>query len=106
MLQRDKAEDFMLSTGSINSVRDFVTMTFKAVGIETFSTGEGIDEKIINRENGKIIVQVNPEFYRPAEVDILYGNPTKAREILGWTAKTRLEELCRMMVARDLERNK
>ena len=106
MLQADKADTFVLATNRTQTVRDFVTMAFKAVGIELEFKGEAEDEVAINKATGETVVKVNPKFYRPAEVDLLIGNPQKAKDTLGWEAKCTLEELCAMMVKEDLRRNK
>jgi len=105
MLQADKPDTYVLATNRTETVRDFVTMSFKAAGIEIDWQGEGEDEIAVDRSSGKVIVKVNPKFHRPAEVDILIGNPKKASEELGWKPKTTLEELCSMMVEADLRRN-
>jgi GDPmannose 4,6-dehydratase len=106
MLQADKPDAYVLATGRTESVRDFVNMTCKATDIDIAWEGEGINEKGIDSATGKTIVQINPEFYRPAEVDLLIGSPEKAKKELGWEPKTTLEELCRMMLEADLERVK
>ena len=105
MLQADKPDTFVLATNRTESVRDFVKMAFKAIDVELEFQGVGEDEKAIDTKSGKTVVKVNPKFYRPAEVDLLIGNPQKAKEILGWEPKTTLEELCAMMVKADLKRN-
>jgi GDPmannose 4,6-dehydratase len=86
-------------------VRDFVTMAFKAAGIELVYSGSAENETATDKATGKVVVRVNPKFYRPAEVDLLIGNPEKAKRELGWEPKTNLEELCAMMVKEDLRRN-
>ncbi len=106
MLQSDKPDTFVLATNRTKSIRDFLTMAFKVVGIEIEFQGEGENEVAIDKATKKIIVKVNPQYYRPAEVDLLMGNPKKAKEKLGWEPKTSLEELCEMMVKADLRRNK
>ena len=106
ILQAESADTFVLATNRTETVRDFVSMAFKAAGFELFFDGSGEDEKGIDSNSGKILVKVNPRFYRPAEVDLLIGNPQKAKDILGWKPTTTLEELCTMMVLADLERNK
>jgi len=105
MLQADAPDTYVLATGRTESVRDFVTMACKAAEIEIGFEGEGQEERGIDTATGKTIVRVNPRFYRPAEVELLIGNPEKAKRELGWEAKTTLEELCRMMVEADLIRN-
>ncbi len=106
MLQVDEPDVYVLATNRTETVRDFVTMAFKAVGIELEFKGKDEDEVAIDVATGKTVVRVNPKFYRPAEVEMLIGNPAKAKEKLGWEAKTTLEELCAMMVEADLRRNK
>lgn len=105
MLQANEPDTFVLATNRTETVRDFVNMAFKAVDISLEWKGSGEDEKGICTKSGKTLVQVNPKFYRPAEVELLIGNPAKAKEILGWEPKTTLEELCAMMVENDLRRN-
>lgn len=106
MLQVDKADTFVLATNRTETVRDFVTMAFKAVDIELDWSGSEEQEVAIDKITGEVVVKVNPKFYRPAEVELLIGNPQKAKDILGWEPKTTLEELCSMMVEADLRRNK
>lgn len=106
ILQAESADTFVLATNRTETVRDFVSMAFKAAGFELIFEGSGEHEKGIDSNSGKILVKVNPKFYRPAEVDLLIGNPQKAKDILGWKPTTTLEELCTMMVLADLERNK
>ena len=105
MLQADKPDTFVLATNRTETVRDFVTMAFKAAGIELVFSGKDENEIATDVATGKVLVRVNPKFYRPAEVELLIGNPAKAKEVLGWEPKTTLEELCAMMVAEDLRRN-
>ncbi|RLA43793.1 MAG: GDP-mannose 4,6-dehydratase [Gammaproteobacteria bacterium] len=105
ILQAEKPDTFVLATNRTETVRDFVSMSCKAAGIEIEWQGSETDEVAIDLSSGKKIVQVNPKFYRPAEVDLLIGDPTKAREVLGWEAQTSLEELCAMMVEADMRRN-
>jgi len=105
MLQADKADSYVLATNRTQSVRDFVTMAFKGAGIEIEFNGTAENEVAINKATGKTVVKVNPKFYRPAEVELLIGNPQKAKDELGWEPKYSLEELCAMMVKEDLRRN-
>lgn len=105
MLQADEPDVFVLATNRTETVRDFVTLAFKAVDIELEWTGSGEQEQAIDTATGKVVMRVNPKFYRPAEVDLLIGNPQKAKDILGWEPKTSLEQLCRMMVDADMRRN-
>lgn len=105
ILQADKPDTFVLATNRTETVRDFVSMAFKAVGIELEFSGSEDNEIAIDKATGKVVVRVNPKFYRPAEVELLIGDPAKAKEVLGWEPKTTLEELCAMMVKEDLRRN-
>ncbi|MCL4490591.1 MAG: GDP-mannose 4,6-dehydratase [Nitrospirae bacterium] len=102
ILQQSEPDDFVLATGKTHSIREFLGLAFKEVGIEIEWEGEGVDEKGINKETGEILVQVDPKYFRPTEVDILLGDNTKAREKLGWSPKHTLKDLVRSMVAADL----
>lgn len=104
MLQAATPETYVLATQRTETVRDFVRMAFKAVGIELDFRGAGAAEQGVDARTGKVIVAINPRFYRPAEVDLLIGSAAKARAKLGWEPRTSLEELCRMMVEADLRR--
>lgn len=104
MLQVDIPDTLVLATGRTETVRDFVGLACKAVEIDVAWEGEGEAERGIDTETGKVIVRVNPHFYRPAEVDLLIGNPAKAKAVLGWEPHTKLEVLCQMMVEADLRR--
>jgi GDPmannose 4,6-dehydratase len=105
MLQADEPDTFVLATNRAETVRDFVTMAFKATDVTLEWKGKDEQEQGIETKTGKVLVQVNPKFYRPAEVKLLIGNPEKAKQQLGWEPKTTLEDLCRMMVTADLARN-
>ena len=103
MLQQDRPDDFVIATGVQHSVRDFCYHAFRHVGIELEFRGEGIDEKGIEKATGRVLVEVSPDFYRPTDVVNLWGDPTKAREQLGWNpAKTTFEDLVRIMVEHDM----
>lgn len=104
MLQVDTPDTFVLATGRTERVRDFVEMAFKAVDIKIAWQGTGIDELGIDTDTGKTIVSINSDFYRPSEVELLIGNPLKAKNVLDWQATTSLEELCAMMVKADVSR--
>lgn len=104
MLQAEKPDAYVLATGRTETVRDFVRMAFRAVGMELELKGQGENEIGVEVSSGKTVVRVNPRFYRPAEVELLIGSPEKARRELGWEPKTTLEALCRMMVEADLRR--
>ncbi len=105
MLQAPKPDTYVLATNRTETVRDFVTMAFKAADIELEFSGKDENEIAVDKASGKTVVRVNPKFYRPAEVDLLIGNPQKAKDELGWEPKCTLEELCAMMVKEDLRRN-
>jgi len=103
MLQQDQADDFVIATGESHSVREFCTLAFKEAGIELRWEGSGVDEKGIDVQTGKVLVEVDPKYFRPAEVEQLLGDPTKARTVLGWNPqKTSFEELVRIMVQHDM----
>ncbi len=104
MLQQDEADDFVLATGKTIPIREFVDLSFKEVGVEIQWSGEGINEKGKDKATGEIVVEVDPKYFRPTEVDLLIGDPSKAKEKLGWEATRTVEELCRDMVKADLER--
>ena len=106
MLQVDTPDTFVLATNRTETVRDFVRMAFKGAGIAVDFRGSAEDETAVDVATGKTVVRVNPKFYRPAEVDLLIGNPTKAKNVLGWAPHTTLEQLCQMMVEADLRRNR
>ena len=105
MLQVDEPDTYVLATNRTTSVRDFVTMSFKVAGIDLEYTGRAENETAFDAATGKTVMRINPRFYRPAEVDLLIGDATKAKQKLGWEPKTTLEELCKMMVDADLRRN-
>jgi len=105
MLQADEPDTYVLATGRTETVRDFVRMACKAAEIDVEFTGSNEAESAVDTQTGKTIVRVNPEFYRPAEVDLLVGDATKAAQNLAWSATTTLEGLCAMMVEADLKRN-
>lgn len=105
MLQADEPDTFVLATNRTETVRDFVSMAFKGAGIDVEFKGQDIDEVAVDTSTGKTVMRINPKFHRPAEVDLLIGNPEKAERILGWKPQTTLEQLCQMMVEADLKRN-
>ncbi len=104
MLQAESPETFVLATGRMQSVREFVQLAFAAADIALEWRGSGVEETGVNAASGRTCVRVNPAFYRPAEVDKLLGNPAKAKRILGWEATTTLESMCAQMVAADISR--
>jgi GDPmannose 4,6-dehydratase len=104
MMQADQPDTFVLATKRTETVRDFVAMAAKAAGYTLKFEGSGEREVGIDSVSGRTLVRINPEFYRPAEVELLIGDPTKAELVLGWKPKTTLEELCAMMVKADVRR--
>ena len=102
MLQQEQADDYVLATGETTLVRDFVAKAFSEVGIKINWSGTGIDEKGSCAETGKVLVEVDPRYFRPTEVELLIGDPTKAKEKLGWVHETKWEQLCAEMVAADM----
>jgi len=105
MLQAKEPDTFVLATNRTETVRDFVQMAFRGAGIEVEFRGSEADETAIDTSTGKTVMRINPRFYRPAEVELLIGNPARAHEMLGWRPETTLEKLCEMMVEADLRRN-
>ena len=105
MLQQDTPGTYVLATGRTQSIRDFVEMTAKAVNMDLEWHGTGTEEYAIEPKTGKLRVRVNPTFFRPAEVELLIGDPAKAKAVFGWEPRTSLEQLCQMMVEADLRRN-
>ena len=103
MLQQKKPEDFVVSTGKTYSIKDFINKAVKILKLKTKWTGKGLNEKLLNTSNGKIIVKINPKFFRPAEVNILKGNASKARTKLKWVPKTNLENLIKIMINDELK---
>jgi len=103
MLQHPRADDFVIATGETHTIREFVEEAFRLVGLEIIWQGSEAEEKGVNRKTGKVLVEVSPEFFRPAEVDLLMGNPRKAAEKLGWRPRTPFKELVRKMVEADLK---
>jgi GDPmannose 4,6-dehydratase len=106
MLQADQPDTYVLATNRTESVRDFVRMAFKAADIKVDFKGSAEGETGVDASMGKTVMRVNPKFYRPAEVELLIGNPAKAKSQLGWEPKTTLEQLCQAMVEADLRRNR
>ena len=107
MLQQDTPDDFVIATGEMHTVREFCTIAFKHCGINIEWVGEGIAEKGINVSNGETIIEVDPKYFRPTEVEQLLGDPTKAKSILGWNpTNTSFEDLVKIMVKYDLQKTK
>jgi GDPmannose 4,6-dehydratase len=104
MLQQEKPDDYVLATGIKISVREFVNWSFAEAGITLRWEGSGVDEKGVDAATGEVLVQIDPQYFRPAEVDLLVGDATKARTVLGWEPKATVQELCREMVQSDLKR--
>ncbi|MDP2216020.1 MAG: GDP-mannose 4,6-dehydratase [Methanolobus sp.] len=104
MMQQDEPDDFVIATGETHSVREFVELAFMEVGIEIEWQGEGVDEVGMDRETCNVLIEIDSRYYRPTEVEILIGDPSKAKERLGWEAKVGLQELVKMMMREDLEK--
>lgn len=104
ILQHNTPEDFVIATGEMHTVREFCTLAFHYLGIELEWQGSGVDEKGIDRETGRVLVEVDPKYFRPCEVEQLLGDPTKAKTLLGWNpTKTPFTELVRIMVEHDMK---
>ena len=104
MLQQDTPGDYVLATNETHTVREFVEAAFGELGIKIVFEGSGVEEKGIDAANGRVLVEVSPKYFRPTEVDLLLGDPTKAKTLLGWNpTKTPFKELVRKMVAADME---
>ena len=102
MLQQPKADDYVLATGTTTSVRRFVELAFASIGIEIVWEGKGVNEKGLDKNTGKLLIEISPEYFRPSEVDFLVGDASKAKKELGWEAKTSVEQLAHLMVKADL----
>jgi GDPmannose 4,6-dehydratase len=102
ILQQDKPDDFVLATGKTHTVREFAELAFKEAGVNLEWNGQGINEKGINRQSGENIIEVDTQYFRPAEVDILLGDPSKACNKLGWKYKYSFAELIKDMVEKDI----
>jgi len=103
ILQTEKPDDFVIATGKTHTVREFVELSFKEVGIDIEWKGSGVDEEGIDSSTGKVLVKVDPRYFRPTEVELLLGNPSKAEAVLGWKPRVNFTELVKMMVQSDLE---
>jgi GDPmannose 4,6-dehydratase len=103
MLQHDTPEDFVIATGETHTVREFVEAAFSHVDVDIEWQGEGVDEKGIDKATGKVLVEVDPKYFRPTEVEMLIGDPSKAKEELGWEPEVKFKELVQLMVQSDLE---
>ena len=103
MLQQDKADDFVLATGVTNTVRHFVELSFAEIGVKLRWEGEGVEEKGINMETDEVVVEVDPKYFRPTEVELLIGDPTKAKTELGWKNNYDLAALVKDMMQSDLK---
>lgn len=101
MLQQKEPEDYVIATGETHSVREFTELAFKELGINIVWEGKGREEVGLDASTGKILIAIDPRYYRPTEVELLIGDPSKAREKLGWAPKVKLEELVRMMIKAD-----
>ena len=103
MLQQDKPQDYVIATGETHTVREFVELSFQEVGVDIEWQGTGIDEKGIDNSTGKVLVEIDEKYFRPAEVELLLGDPSKAEKELGWKRQVSFKELVSGMVKYDLE---
>ena len=103
MLQQDKPDDYVVATGETHTVREFIEESCRILGMEVKWEGIGVDEKGIDKKTGKTIVEIDPQYFRPTEVELLLGDATKAKEVLGWEAKTKFEDLVEVMIESDLD---
>jgi GDPmannose 4,6-dehydratase len=103
ILQHETPDDFVIAAGETHEVREFAALAFREAGIELEWQGEGLNEKGIDVRTGKSLVEVDPRYFRPTEVDLLLGDPSKAERLLGWKRKVTFEELARRMVRHDME---
>ena len=103
MLQQEKPDDYVVATGETHTVREFVEESCKVLDMEIEWKGEGLNEKGIDKKTGKTIVEIDPQYFRPTEVELLLGDASKAKEILGWEAKTKFKDLVKVMIESDLD---
>jgi len=103
MLQQEKPDDYVVATGETHSVREFLEKSFKVVDIDVKWEGKGVDEKGLNAKTGKVLVEVDPQYFRPTEVELLLGNPAKAKRVLNWKPRVTFEELVVEMTKADVE---
>jgi GDPmannose 4,6-dehydratase len=103
MLQRDKPEDFVIGTGRTHTIREFIREASKAAGLRLIWRSHGQDEEAVDPTNGNVVISINPEFYRPAEVDYLQADPTRAKLVMGWEPKIEFSELARRMMESDIK---
>jgi GDPmannose 4,6-dehydratase len=101
MLQQEKPEDFVIATGRTHTIREFAEKAAKHVGFDLIWQGDGLNEKGIDRITGKTIIEIDPKYFRPTEVDLLIGDPSLAKEKLGWSAKVSLDEMIKLMMDYD-----
>lgn len=106
MLQQENPDDYVIATGETHTVREFVEESCKILGIDLKWQGQGVDEKGIDKSTGKVIIEIDPVYFRPAEVELLIGDYSKAKKILGWSPKTKFKELVKMMTDSDFNREK
>jgi GDPmannose 4,6-dehydratase len=106
MLQAEKPDDYVMATGETHTVREFIEESFDVLGEEIIWEGEGIDEKGILKSSGQMVVNINPRYFRPTEVDLLIGDPSKAKTNLGWVPKVTFAELVKIMVTADYNKQK
>jgi GDPmannose 4,6-dehydratase len=106
MLQQEKPQDFVIASGQTHTVREFTELAFKEVGIDIAWEGNSVNEKGINKNNGKVLVEIDEKYFRPAEVEVLLGDPSKAERELGWKREVSFQALVSEMVSHDLNQKK
>ena len=103
MLQQEKPDDYVIATGETHTVREFIEEACRVLDIDLEWKGKGVDEKGINKKTGKTIIEIDPRYFRPTEVNLLLGDAGKAQKILGWKAKTKFKELVKIMIDADMD---
>jgi len=103
MLQQEVPDDYVVATGETNTVRSFIELAFQCIGIKIKWQGSGVDEEGVDAKTNKVYVRIDPKYFRPTEVELLIGDPTKAKEKLGWVPQIAMTELCKEMVAADIK---
>jgi GDPmannose 4,6-dehydratase len=104
MLQQDKPDDYLLATGEMHSVREFIELAFAEVGRKIAWRGRGVDEEGVDDSTGEVLIKIDPRYFRPTEVDLLLGDPSKARKVLGWKHEIGFPQLVKEMIASDLKK--
>jgi GDPmannose 4,6-dehydratase len=104
MLQQETPDDYVVATNETHTVKEFIDESFRIAGIEIEWKGSGVDEKGLDKKSGKVLVEINPKYFRPTEVELLIGDPAKAKQKLGWEPKVKFKELVKIMTEADLKK--